>query len=72
MSTPEAPVLRFAFQVVAEVGAYLPLEHRDRELLEFVPITGGTVVRHLTRSVFVDRAFADEHDTTIDVFDVFA
>ncbi|WP_341996580.1 DUF3237 family protein [Microbacterium sp. LWH7-1.2] len=148
MSTAEAPGLRFAFRIVAEVGAYLPLEQRDRELLEFIPITGGTVdgdvrgtiipgggdwcrtradeafdvearylvrtdsgaiidvlnvgvVRHLaggaglaepmgyfqstprfrttapdlqwlTRTVFLGRASANEHDTTIDVFEVLA
>jgi hypothetical protein len=148
MTRPVAPELRFAFTIVAEVGAYLPLEKRDAEVLEFIPITGGTVtgdiqgdilpgggdwclqradeafrvearylirthsgaiidvenvgiVRHiaggrglsepmgyfqsaprfrttapelqwLTRSVFVGRAVANKHDTTVDVFEVLA
>src|SRR5690349_627769 len=148
MTIPTAPALRFTFSIVAEVGAYLPLEQRDAEVLEFIPITGGTVtgdlrgqiipgggdwclqradeafrvearylirtdsgaivdvenvgiVRHLpgargvsepmgyfqstprfrttapelqwlTRSVFVGRAIATEHDTTVDVFEVMA
>lgn len=43
MKPSTAPALRFAFRIVAEVGSYLPLQRRDAELLEFIPITGGTV-----------------------------
>lgn len=146
MAYPAPPALRYVFSIVAEVGPYLPVEQRDSELLEFIPITGGSVtgevsgtviagggdwcrtradeayqvearylirtdsgdvidvvnvgiVRHLdgesgldrpmgyfqstprfrttardlqwlTRSVFVGRAVADEHTTSIDVFEV--
>jgi hypothetical protein len=42
MSRP-APELRFAFRIVAEVAPYLPVEKRDAELVEFIPITAGTV-----------------------------
>ena len=41
MSPSAAPELRFVFRIVAEVGSYLPLQQRDAELLEFIPITGG-------------------------------
>ena len=43
MVAPAPPQLRYAFSIVAEVGPYLPLEQRDSELLEFIPITGGTI-----------------------------
>jgi Protein of unknown function (DUF3237) len=38
-----APELRYSFKIVAEVGVFLPLEQRSQELLEFIPITGGSV-----------------------------
>jgi hypothetical protein len=47
----DAPHLRFAFRITAEVGEYLPLEHRDRELLEFIPIVGGTVTGDIVGDV---------------------
>ncbi|MDQ0728827.1 DUF3237 family protein [Microbacterium sp. W4I20] len=43
MNPSVAPHLRFVFRIVAEVGSYLPLQKRDAELLEFIPIVGGTV-----------------------------
>ncbi|WP_052056770.1 DUF3237 family protein [Rhodococcoides fascians] len=43
MDAPTAPELRFTFRIVADTGPYLPLEQRATELLEFIPITGGTV-----------------------------
>ena len=41
--TPPVPELRYRFTVVAHVDAYLPLEQRDAEHLEFITITGGPV-----------------------------
>lgn len=148
MNSSVAPLLRPCMHIVAETGTYLPLQQRDDEKLEFIPITGGSVsgdatgeiipgggdwcltradasyqvearylfrtdsgdvvdvvnvgvLRHLpggrggsremgyflttprfrtaapalqwlTRSVFVGRAFVNENDTTIDVFEVLA
>lgn len=43
MSIPAPPELRFAFTISAEIGPSLPLQRRDDELLEFIPITGGSV-----------------------------
>lgn len=47
---PRPPALRFAFRIVALVGPYLPLENRG-ELLEFIPITGGTVAGDVTGEI---------------------
>lgn len=46
-----APELRFAFRIVAEVGTYLPVDDRSGELLEFIPITGGTVAGDVTGTI---------------------
>lgn len=40
---PDAPGLRFAFRIVANVAPPLPLERSGADLLEFIPITGGPV-----------------------------
>lgn len=45
------PELRFAFRIIAEVAPYLPLQQRDRELLEFIPITGGKVTGDVTGEI---------------------
>jgi hypothetical protein len=45
------PQLRFAFRITAKVGAYLPLQQRDGELLEFIPITGGPVTGELNGEI---------------------
>lgn len=51
MAPSAAPHLRFVFRIVAEVGPYLPLQKRDVELLEFIPITGGTIEGEIVGSV---------------------
>lgn len=51
MDAPTAPELRFTFRIVADTGPYLPLEQRAAELLEFIPITGGTVEGDLTGTI---------------------
>ncbi|MEP6842787.1 MAG: DUF3237 family protein [Pseudolysinimonas sp.] len=48
---PDAPQLRYAFRIIAKVGEYLPLEQRDREILEFIPIVGGSVSGDITGEV---------------------
>ncbi|MFF2486128.1 DUF3237 domain-containing protein [Microbacterium sp. NPDC058062] len=47
----EPPPLRFSFRIEAEVSDYLPIEKRDVELLEFIPITGGTVSGEVTGEI---------------------
>lgn len=48
---PVPPELRFAFRIVAEVGTHLPLQQRDGERLEFIPITGGPVTGDVTGEI---------------------
>ncbi|MEV8271997.1 DUF3237 family protein [Microbacterium sp. NPDC077184] len=51
MTSTAPPALRFAFRITALVGEYLPLEQRGPELLEFIPITGGTVEGDVTGEI---------------------
>lgn len=51
MSRDAPPELRFSFRIVAEVGEYLPLEQRDAELLEYIPIVGGPVTGEVAGSI---------------------
>ncbi|MGB4778859.1 DUF3237 family protein [Microbacterium sp.] len=51
MRLEDPPQLRFAFRIVAEVGDYLPVQQRDAELLEFIPITGGPVTGDIAGAI---------------------
>jgi len=81
-----APSLRFSFRIVARVDAGIPVERRGGDTLEFIPITGGPVSGEIDGDVVpgggdwclvradgtfdVGRAYAHEHDTTIDIYEV--
>lgn len=51
MTSTTPPELRYAFRITALVGSYLPVEQRGPELLEFIPITGGTVEGEVTGEI---------------------
>jgi len=51
MTSEAPPELHHRFRIIAEVGGYLPLQQRDTELLEYIPITGGTVTGDLTGGI---------------------
>lgn len=51
MRPAEQPTMRYAFTIIAHVGTYLPLENRSGDLLEFIPITGGSVSGEVSGAV---------------------
>ncbi|WP_245907260.1 DUF3237 family protein [Leucobacter massiliensis] len=50
-AAPAAPALEHACTIVAEVAPGLPVERRGADMLEIIPITGGTVTGRISGRV---------------------